>query len=70
MNKISSFISSWGYIIFLAILILVGLFTLGCTIYTATASPFVGIVGIVGAIAMLAVLAHIMCKEIKNNIKK
>lgn len=70
MNKISSFISSWGYIIFLAILILVGLFTLGCTIYTSTASPFVGVVGIVGAIAMLTVLAHNMCKEIKNNIKK
>ena len=55
---------------FLSILILVGLFTLGCTIYTAVVNPFIGIVGLVGSISSLAVLAHTLCKEIKNNIKQ
>lgn len=70
MSEIFNFISKWGYVMFLSILILVGLFTLGCTIYTAVVNPFIGIVGLVGAISSLAVLAHTLCKEIKNNIKQ
>ena len=70
MNKIADFLGKWGFVIVLSILILVGVFTLGCTIYTAVVNPFVGITGFIGAIFSLGTLSHILCKEIKINIKK
>lgn len=70
MNKLSEFLGKWGYTIFLCIFILTNLFTLGCTIYTSIVNPFVGITGLVGSIFSLGALSHILCKEIKTNIKK
>jgi hypothetical protein len=70
MNKIAEFFSKWGYVVVLSILILAGLFTLGCTIYTAVVNPFVGITGLIGSIFSLGAFSYALYKKIKINIKK
>lgn len=64
MKKIAEFISKWGLTIFLGLVAIALLFTLGCTIYTSIINPFVGIVGMVGTIMSLGGIALWMYLEI------
>lgn len=64
MDKITEFISKWGFVVILAVVAMVLLTTLGCCIYTAVKAPFVGVVGIVGAVLSLAVVAWLLFEEI------
>ena len=57
MNRFAEFFDKWGLTIFLCLIGITVLFSLGCSIYTAVTNPFVGITGIVGNIASLGMLA-------------
>ena len=65
MGKVAEFFKTWSYVLFLALIDVTVLFTLGSTIYTAVTNPFVGIVGIVGSVASLALVSWLLYKEIK-----
>lgn len=70
MAKVIEFFKKWGRVVVLGIIGLIGLFTLGCTIYTSIINPFVGITGSVGAVSTLGVVGLYMYKEIKKALGK
>ena len=70
MNKVVDFFKKWGSTVILSIVGTIGLFTLGCTIYTSIINPFVGITGTIGAVSTLGVVGLYMYKEIKKALGK
>lgn len=70
MNKIVDFFKKWRSVVALSLVGIIGLFTLGCTIYTSIINPFVGITGIIGAVSTLGVVGLYMYKEIKKALGK
>ena len=71
MNKIYNFIQKWGFIAFLCVIVLALLFSLGCCIYTAIATPLVGIMGGFGTIMAIGYVSlwiylETQVKKVKN----
>ena len=64
MGAIKNWFGKWGAIIVAALIIIALLFALGCSIYTAIISPFVGIVGIVGTVVTIGIDAWVIYEEI------
>ena len=64
--KITDFLKLWGRVIYLAIIALGLLFTLGCCVYTATARPVAGLIGCVFSSLNLAVVIARLVEEVKE----
>ena len=66
MEQIKEWFSKWWFVIFLGILAVGLLFTLGCGIFTAFTNLAVGLVAIVFSLGCLAFIIGWMCIEISN----
>ena len=65
MKKIADFFSKWGFAMFLWMLGIGLLFSLGCCIYTSITNPFVGIVGVVADVIGIAIVGWFAYWDIK-----
>ena len=66
MKKIADFFSKWAFALFLCVLCVIELFTLGCSIYTAVTNPFIGCIGVVGALCPIMLFGYWAYIEIRD----
>ncbi len=66
MGKIWEFVKKWAFVGFLCCMAVGLLFALGCSVYTATVRPSVGIVGCIFNTAVLVFVVGWICSEIKD----
>ena len=66
MGKIWDFIKKWAFVGFLCVMAVGLLFALGCSVYTATVSPAVGIVGGIFNAAVLVFVVGWISTEIQD----